>query len=192
VTALLQHPVGPFTIEDWHALTPRPDGSRLELIWGHFHVTPPPSGQHQYAVHRLCRVIEDALLEAGVRGTYVVPGVGVEISTERRQAFIPDVSVLDVRPVGKTFHPDHLMLAIEVISPGNNRQEQEDKLSGYAAAGVQYYWIVRQIGIGAVTVTAYQLKGDRYVEEVTAAPGSTVTITAAPVPVTFDPAALHP
>jgi hypothetical protein len=41
-------------------------------------------------------------------------------------------------------------------------------------------------------VTAYQLVNGRYVAELTAQPGETVTVKAAPEPVTFDPAVLSP
>ncbi|GGP44128.1 Uma2 family endonuclease [Saccharothrix coeruleofusca] len=192
MTALAHHPVGPFTVEDWHALTPRPDGSRLELVWGHFQVTPPPSMHHQYAGDELRAVLKAALREAGRTDLYVVTGIGTEISTERRTALIPDVAVLSTRPVGKAAHAADLELTVEVVSPGNSRQEQAAKMAGYAAAGVPFYWVVRQDRLGASSITAYRLKDDEYVEELTAGPGSPVTITAAPVPVTFDPAVLHP
>lgn len=53
VSAALAHPIGPNTVEDWLAMDPPEDGSRLELIWGYFHVSPAPMGQHQVAVFQL-------------------------------------------------------------------------------------------------------------------------------------------
>lgn len=42
-----------------------------------------------------------------------------------------------------------------------------------------------------MTVTAHVLKDGQYVPDRTTGPGATVTINAAPVPVTLDPATLH-
>ncbi|GAA1344639.1 Uma2 family endonuclease [Saccharothrix algeriensis] len=196
MTALAHHPpddpVGPFTVEDWNRLTPRADGSRLELIRGHFHVTPPPSMHHQYAGDELRAVLKAALRDAGRRDLYAVTGIGTGISTKRRTALIPDVVVLNVPPVGGIADPDHLELVVEILSPGNTGQEQAEKKDAYATAGVPFYWVVRQNRPGAPTITAYRLHREMYFEELTAVPGTAVTIDAAPVPVTVDPAELHP
>ncbi|NUT93183.1 MAG: Uma2 family endonuclease [Saccharothrix sp.] len=105
---------------------------------------------------------------------------------------VSDVVVLNVPPVGKMARPVDLELVVEIISPGNTGQEQADKMDAYAIAGVPFYWVVRQDRPGGPLVIAYRLRNERYVEDATAEPGSTVTITAAPVPVTFDPAVLSP
>lgn len=193
VSAALEHPIGPTTVEEWLAQEHPDDGSRLELIYGYLHVTPPPTGQHQSAAFRLARVLEDAVRAAKAANLHVVPGVGVKISTARRTALIPDVVVLNTRPVGAAFDAADLVLAAEVWSPGNTRAERETKMAEYAGAGVPFFWAVNQGKTGRSTVTAYYLDHGRYVEELTARPGTTVTIkAAAPVPVTFDPADLDP
>jgi len=83
-------------------------------------------------------------------------------------------------------------VAAEVWSPGNTRDERESKIIAYANAGVPYFWALNQNRFGDVSVTAYRLENGEYVEELTANPGETVTVKAAPVPVTFDPAVLSP
>ncbi|WP_234995802.1 hypothetical protein [Streptoalloteichus hindustanus] len=56
-----------------------------------------------------------------------------------------------------------------------------------------YFWAVHQDGIPqAPTIVAHRLVSGRYVEDTTANPGTSVTNTGAPVPVTFDPAVLWP
>lgn len=193
VSAALEHPIGPTTVEEWLAQERPDDGSRLELIYGYLHVTPPPTAQHQTATFRLARVIDDALRAASSNDLHVVPGIGVKISTARRTALIPDIVVLSTRPVGVAFDAADLVLAAEVWSPGNTRAERETKMAEYAGAGVPFFWTVNQDKAGRSTVTAYHLDRGRYVEELTARPGTTVTIkVAAPVPVTFDPADLDP
>ncbi|WP_260193249.1 hypothetical protein [Actinophytocola gossypii] len=54
-----------------------------------------------------------------------------------------------------------------------------------------FLWMVDQGRLGS-TVSTHVLKGGRYVEDTTAGPGRAVTITAAPVPVSLDPASLRP
>jgi Uma2 family endonuclease len=192
VSVAFEHPIGPTTVDDWLTQEHPADGSRLELILGYLHVNPPPSGQHQRTAFVLARAVEDALMEGGRTDLHVVLGVGVEISTPWRTALIPDVVVLNTKPVGVRFQPDNLVLAVEIWSPGNTRAERETKAGAYAGAEVPYFWAVNQDRVGAMTVTAYQLKDGTYVDETTAAPGVVTTINAAPVPVTVDSATLHP
>lgn len=187
-----QHPIGPTTVDDWMAREHPTDGSRLELIFGYLHVSPPPSGQRQRAAFVLARVIEDALRESGRTDLHVVLAVGVQISTPWRTGVIPDVVVLNTKPVGVRFHPENLVLAVEIWSPDNSRTERDTKVAAYAGANVPYFWAVNQDRVGGMTVTACQLKDGKYREEATAGPGELITINAAPVPVTFDPAILHP
>ena len=192
VSAALAHPVGPNTIEDWLALDPPVDGSSIELIWGYFHVSPAPMGQHQVAVLQLSILINDVLRRAGRTDLYVVPGVAVAISTPLRTGLIPDVVVMDTRPIGASFLAKNVLMAVEVWSGGNKRSERESKIAAYAAAGVAYFWALSQSKFGGVSVTTYRLENGKYVEELTAQPGETVTVKAAPEPVTFDPAVLSP
>jgi Uma2 family endonuclease len=188
MSAALEHPIGPTTVEDWLAQEHPADGSRLELILGYLHVSPPPSGQHQRAAFRLARAIEDAVHDAGRDDLHVVPGVGVKISTAWRTALVPDVVVLNTKPIGVAFKPEDVVLAVEIWSPGNTRTERDTKMAAYAGAGVPYFWAVDPEG----AVTTHWLKDGRYVEEMVVRPGSTVTTVAAPVSVTFDPAQLRP
>lgn len=123
----------------------------------------------------------------------MVPAVGVEISTPWRTGLIPDVVVLDVEPDGARFAREHVVLAAEVWSPGNTRNERETKIGAYAEAGIRFFWSVELGRAGRVTaLVACRLEQGRYVEEVTAKPGAAVTITSAPVPITLDPAYLTP
>lgn len=115
----------------------------------------------------------------------------MEISTPWRTALIPDVVVLNTKPVGSRFHPENLVLAVEVWSPSNTRTERDTK-AAYAAAEVPYFWVVNQDRVGAMTVTACQLANGKYEEETTAEPGRLTTVKAAPVPVELDASILHP
>ncbi|WP_158844819.1 Uma2 family endonuclease [Saccharothrix deserti] len=185
MSAALQDPmIGPHTIEDWLDLPPSEDGSRTELIFGYFYVTPPPSGEHQVVAFNLAVTIRDALRAAERRELHVVPGVGVKISSTMRTALIPDVVVLDRRPVGASFPPEALIMAVEIWSPGNKRAEREAKMAAYASAGVPFVWTIEQRA--ELNLTSYRLVQDHYVAENTVREAGPTTITAAPVPVTVD------
>jgi Uma2 family endonuclease len=138
MSVALEHPIGPITVDNWLTRDHPADGSRLELIYGYLHMSPPPSGQHQYAGDELRLVLKHALRDADRSDSYAVTGVGVRISTNWRTALIPDVAVLNTRPVGTSFGPDDLELVGEIWSPGNGRAERETKTSAYAEAGVPF------------------------------------------------------
>lgn len=186
VTAALDHPIGPNTIDDWLAADAPADGGRLELIWGYWVVTPPPTGQHQWATDTLCHSLRQAVRAAGRSDLFPVTGIGVEISTALRTALIPDVAVLNRRPVGTNFPADALELVVEVWSPGNSRSERETKLAAYAGAGVPFLW---EVADGKLR--ACRLEGGRYMEEPLAGSGL-VRVTGAPVPVDIDLGELAP
>ncbi|WP_216213965.1 Uma2 family endonuclease [Amycolatopsis aidingensis] len=180
----MDHPLGPLTIEDWLATASPTDGSHLELVLGYRHVTPPPSGSHQYAVAGLYRALEDARDTAGRAELSVLPGIGVRISTPWRTALIPDVAMLDTDPHHTSFAAENLLLAVEVWSPGNTRAERDTKMAAYAGAGVPYLWTVEP-----PKLWAYRLAGTGYRQELFTEGGGPVTLPG-PVPVPLDPSRL--
>jgi Uma2 family endonuclease len=137
-------------------------------------------------------LLKTALRDGGRGDLHPVTGVGVRISTGMRTALIPDVAVLNVKPFDTSFQPENLVLVIEVWSPGNSRTERETKAGAYASAGIPFFWVVNADRLGGLTVTTYRLTDGGYVEEISAGPGTTITVTAAPVPITLDPADLLP
>jgi Uma2 family endonuclease len=187
-----EHPIGPTTVDDWLVQEHPADGSRLELIFGYLHVSPAPSTRHQYTGDELRAVLRDALRQSGRTDLYAITGVGVRINTGMRIALIPDVVVVNTKPLATCFEAGDLELAVEIWSPSNTRAERDTKAGVYAGANVPYFWEVYQDRLGSLTLITHVLKDGRYVEDLTAKPGTTVTINAAPVPVTFDPAILHP
>ena len=190
MSAAAKHDLGPHTVEEWLAVDPPEDGSRLELIHGCFHISPPPTAMHQYMASRLARRVDDAAAAAGRGDLYTVPAAGAKISSVLRTGLIPDLMVVNVHPTEFDYgEPGHLELVVEVWSRGNRRSERSSKMTAYAAAGVPFFWAVETLD-GGPEITAYELKAGAYREAVTAKPGNTATITASPVPVTLDPAVL--
>jgi Uma2 family endonuclease len=190
VSAALAHSIGPDTVADWLAQETPPDGSRLELIMGYFHVVPPPHGRHQNVNAELWAVLKSALRAAGRTDLHAAIAVGVQISTPWRTAVVPDLVVLNVPVKDPSFLPEQLELVVEIWSPGNAHSERETKGAAYAGAGVLFFWAVDFDKSGAPTITAHRLVRGEYVVADVAKPGTTTTITAAPVPVTVDPADL--
>lgn len=190
----LQHPIGPHTVDEWRTAEHPANGGRLELIWGYFHVSPPPGGPHQYATGAIYRALWDAVRSAGRDDLHPVLGVGVEISSALRTVLIPDVAVLNTRAVGVSFPAEALELAVEVWSPGNTRSERETKMAAYAAAQVPYLWIVdRPDGPdGPLQFRAYQLAGGAYREVANGRAGAVVNAVPGPVSVTLALADLQP
>jgi Uma2 family endonuclease len=186
--AALPNPlIGPHTVEEWLDLPSPDDGSRVELIFGHLHVTPPPSGEHQLATYRLTRLIDDAIRATERTDLHAILGVGVKISSTLRTGLIPDVVIMDRPPVGASFPAEALRLAVEVWSPGNNRNEREAKMIAYAAAGVPFLWTISRKGSDpGLELIAHRLHDDQYLVENTVKSAGPTTITAAPIPITLD------
>ena len=136
-------------------------------------------------------LIWQAIRAANRRDLYVVPAVNVKISTAARTALIPDVVVLDTRPVELIFEPERMALAVEVWSPANSLREWDTKMAAYALAGVRYFWAV-ELRDNEAIVIAYELRRDGYVEVVTARPGWPTTIRASPVPIVLNASDLTP
>lgn len=191
MSTVLQHPIGPYTVEGWLAMDHPPDGSRLELIYGYLHATPPPSGQHQFAAYRLTRLLEDSFRAGSRSDLYVVPAAGVAISTPWRTGLIPDVVAFTGKPKATILHPQELVLVVEVWSPGNKRSERETKMAAYADASIPLVWTVDQRhGLAGLTLTAFRLADGEYVVENKVQADGPTTITAAPVPLTLNLAEL--
>jgi Uma2 family endonuclease len=187
--AYKQHTLGPVTVEDWLAADAPADGSRLELLLGYLHVTPPPTGFHQDVTAELTSLVRAALKAAGRSDLRGLPGVGVRISTPLRIALIPDLVVVDVDVRRASFEAENLLLAVEVWSPGNRRAERETKIGAYAEAGIPHLWLVETPLGKPATFRGYRLEGTEYVLEVQAEAGETITAPG-PVPVKIDTSAL--
>lgn len=171
--------MGPRNLDDWRSMPEE----RLELIDGHFRELPLHTAQHQRIRHELCRLFDEP--RPGCR--WAIPGVGFEVSAERRIALIPDVVVTNCWPSHDYPVPAQVDLVMEVWSPEDGAEDREYRHRTYASVGIPYFWAVEQDG---PVITAYQLRDGEYRVQTTLRPGTAETITAAPVPVTFDPARL--
>ena len=120
------------------------DGQRYEIIDGQLFVTPAPSNPHQYIVGELYARLLSYLRGSGV-GYPVMSPSDVSRADRKRNRVQPDVFVVRVtngkRPAG-LFDLADLLLAVEVVSPGNPRYDYQTKRQLYLDAGIPEYWIV--------------------------------------------------
>jgi len=125
------------------------DGNRYEVIEGELYVTAAPHSDHQDVVYQISQAFgrwdPDRLQGWAIEGAGVIFAVTsgvipdlVWVSAARAGAVLidPETGQRD----GKLHAaPD---LAVEVISPGHEKEDRETKLTLYSRRGVREYWIV--------------------------------------------------
>ena len=117
------------------------DGNRYELVYGELLVTPSPRLWHQAIVGRLHEALCGYLRQNPVGHALMSPA---DISWSPDTLVQPDVFVADLDEV-RTLdwsQVQHLLLAIEVLSPTTARHDRFTKRRLYQDVGVPAYWIV--------------------------------------------------
>lgn len=121
---------------------------RVELIKGRiFKMSPAPSSAHQRIVVEITRVLANFLVDSPC-DIYAAP-FDVRLSRKIRKDEIlftvvqPDICVIcdrsKIDEKGCLGAPD---IVVEILSPGNNKKELQNKYEVYEENGVQEYWIV--------------------------------------------------
>lgn len=139
----VQWPVqGRWTYEDYLRLPD--DGNRYEVIRGYLYVTAAPIYDHQYAVLKLSRFL-DEFVSAGELGVVLMAPFDVLLPFGIGSPVQPDILFFQAgnEPSAgdKNFAgvPD---LVAEVLSPDSRRRDRTVKLQAYQDAGVPEYWLV--------------------------------------------------
>jgi Uma2 family endonuclease len=122
-----------------------PEGAeRHEIIDGELFVTPAPGEAHQLVIARLLVRLDTYLQPSRTaRATFSPSDVWRDARMHNRVQ--PDVFVLRVTDGKRPSYPYHLrdlLLAIEVVSPGNPRLDYQGKRTLYLSEGVGEYWVV--------------------------------------------------
>jgi Uma2 family endonuclease len=172
----------PWTVDDLDRL---PDDVHVQILDGSLVVSPSPTSLHQLVSARLFVALQDqAPPELEVLAT---PGVRIRLSYLE-----PDLAVVPAAAAEanlKTFRPEDLRLAVEIISPSNAGFDRREKPLRYAEAGIPHFWRVELEGDRAPYVVRYGLddSGTKYAELGTVHAGDEETVDLG-FPVTLCPA----
>lgn len=124
---------------------------RLELIKGKvFKMSPAPGSMHQRLAHRISLKIGNYLIGKSCEIFFAPFDVRLpRPSLNDKEIFTvvqPDVCVIcDKKKVddkGCLGAPD---IVVEILSPGNNKKELQNKYDVYEEAGVLEYWIIQPL-----------------------------------------------
>ncbi|MHC5262045.1 Uma2 family endonuclease [Streptomyces sp. UC4497] len=126
----------------------------IEIVDGTLSASPSASKRH----NRLARILANALDAAAGADWNADTDFDVRLQdvplTNRR----PDVTVyradtIDVTPT----RPEHVLLVVEVVSPGSETTDRIVKVDQYAKAGIPFYWRIEQAVTGLPIVYTYVL-----------------------------------
>ena len=117
------------------------DGKRYELVRGELLVTPAPAQRHEIVLVRLVAQMSAYLAPlADVAQMFFSRGDVIWGPEEYVQ---PDVFVVPAKDVtGNWRDCQHLVLAVEVVSPSSARADRVKKRLLYQQRGVATYWVV--------------------------------------------------
>lgn len=126
----------------------------IEIVDGMVVVSPSAPKRH----NRLARVLANALDAAAGADWNADTDFDVRLRdaplTNRR----PDIVVyradtIDIMPT----RPEHVLLVVEVVSPGSETTDRIVKLNQYASAGIPFYWRVELTAASVPVVYTYIL-----------------------------------
>ncbi|MFE0673512.1 Uma2 family endonuclease [Streptomyces sp. NPDC058867] len=126
----------------------------IEIVDGMVVVRPSASKRH----NRLARILANALDAAGGPDWNADTGFDVRLQdvplTNRR----PDVTVYRAEAIDLTLtRPEHVLLVVEVVSPGSETTDRIVKVDQYAKAGIPFYWRIEQAATGVPIAYTYIL-----------------------------------
>jgi Uma2 family endonuclease len=161
----------PMTWEEYEALEP---DARHEYVEGCLVVNPRPTGEHQIALRRLSRLLEDAV------------ATGYEVYGEwswkpGKDEWAPDIMVCPrEKTVRFTGIPE---LIVEILS-SNRALDLVMKPHKYAQAGLPRYWVFDP---EALVLTAFELRDGFFMDVAVVGPDDEVTLDFGVGTVTVNP-----
>jgi len=119
------------------------DGKRYEIINGVLYMANAPSYNHQFAVTKLARLLDEHVDQHKL-GVVLVAPFEIHLS-ETAKPVQPDVFFIPAErqpKMGDKYFEGAPDLIIEVISPSAIRTDRYIKFAAYELAGVREYWLV--------------------------------------------------
>ena len=117
------------------------DGNRYETVHGELLVSPAPRHVHQLVVARLMEQLQPYLRAHPVGVLLPSPA---DVSSGSDTLVQPDLFVVEIGQARTMEWPQlqHLLLAIEIVSPSSRRADRFTKRVLYQRAGIPDYWVV--------------------------------------------------
>ncbi len=147
------------TSEQFLAMGEDPPGLKLELAHGEILMRSSSSPGHSCVVFALVELLSPYIRREGLGALYGDTGTVLDDWNTRRPDLI-FVSRSQARIVGDNALTGAPELCVEVISPGTERIDREEKFALYEERGVKNYWIFDP---RARIAEAYVLKRGAYV-----------------------------
>jgi len=143
-----------------------PEGYRYELVEGVVQVAPVPDRPHDYVIERLSRMFGRSGDRRPDIVSYITQRFAVTL-LDRETAREPDLGLYgpseSPRIPSKSWKIAKPLLVVEVVSPGQEARDYEDKRQDYWDAGVGEYWIADP---QRETLTALVRGADGWIETV--------------------------
>ncbi|WP_416211454.1 Uma2 family endonuclease [Frankia sp. Cas3] len=132
----------------------------IEIVDGMVVVRPSASKRH----NRLARIVANALDAAAGVGwnadtDFDVRLQDVPLTNRRPDVVVYRADTIDVTPT----RPEHVLLVVEIVSPGSETTDRIVKVDQYAKAGIAFYWRIEQAATGVPLVYTYVLDPARRV-----------------------------
>jgi Uma2 family endonuclease len=124
----------------------------IEIVDGMVVVSPSASKRH----NRLARILANALDAASGpdwNADFDVRLQDAPLTNRRPDVIVYRAETIDLTPT----RPEHVLLVVEVVSPGSETTDRIVKADQYAKAGIPFYWRIEQAATGVPIVYTYVL-----------------------------------
>ncbi|MFB7946355.1 Uma2 family endonuclease [Kitasatospora phosalacinea] len=126
----------------------------IEIVDGMVVVSPSASKRH----NRLARILANELDAAAgpewnADTDFDVRLQDVPLTNRRPDVVVYRAETIDITPT----RPEHVLLVVEVVSPGSETTDRTVKVDQYAKAGIAFYWRIEQTANGLPLVYTYVL-----------------------------------